>query len=186
VCVKFKSEEYELGMPTDFGAYSNNYPVRGARSGEQVQCVFGLLDHRFEVITVLVLTGSESDYGALLEFSPSPSSAVTSILSRVGVSFISTDQACSTAEEEIPDYDFEKVRSDARAQWNDVLGRVKVRFGDAGERTTAKQKELVEHFYSSVSLSVNSGELAMNELYRTHIAPADCESPLLAVMNDSG
>jgi putative alpha-1,2-mannosidase len=150
------------------------------------------LDHRFEVLTVLVLTGSGSEHGALLEFSPSLSSTITSILSRIDVSFIYTDQACSTAEEEIPDYDFEKVESDARAQWNDVLRRVKVRFGDAGERTTEKQKELVEHFYSSVSLSVNSGELAMNDtlraisLYRTQIAPADCESLLLAVMNDRG
>ncbi|KAJ2917985.1 hypothetical protein MD484_g2436, partial [Candolleomyces efflorescens] len=141
VCVTFRGEGYELGKPTEFGAYSNNYPVRGARSGEQVYLSSG------------------SEHGALLEFTPSPTSGVTSILARVGVSFISTDQACSTAEEEIPDYDFEKVKSEARAQWNDVLGRVKVGFGDAGQRTTEKQKELVEHFYSS--------------LYRTHIAPAD-------------
>jgi putative alpha-1,2-mannosidase len=79
------------------------------------------------------------------------------------VSFISTDQACSTADS---DYNFEKVKSDTRAQWNDVLGRVKDKFGDAGERTTEKQKELVEHFYSSVSLSVNSRELAMNDTLR--------------------
>jgi putative alpha-1,2-mannosidase len=155
VCVTFKGDGYELGNPTEYGVYSNNYPVRGARSGEQVYLsAFGFLGHRFEVLTLLVFPGSGSEHGALLEFTPSPSSAVTSILARVGVSFISTDQACSTAEEEIPDYDFEKVKSDARAQWNDVLGRVKVRFGDAGERTTEKQKELVEHFYSSVSLSV--------------------------------
>jgi hypothetical protein len=113
---------------------------------------------------VLVLTGSGSEHGASLEFSPSPSSAViTSILSRVYMSFISTDQACSTAEEETPDYDFEKVKSDARAQWNDILGRVEVRFGDAGERTTEKQKELVERFYSPVSLLVKSKELAVND-----------------------
>ncbi|KAJ2924654.1 hypothetical protein H1R20_g12427, partial [Candolleomyces eurysporus] len=143
VCVTFRGEGYELGKPTEYGAYSNNYPVRGARNGEQVYLSSG------------------SEHGALLEFIPSPSSSVTSILARVGVSFISTDQACSSAEEEIQDYDFERVKSEARAQWNDVLGRVRVRFGDAAERTTEKEKELVEHFYSS--------------LYRTHIAPADSD-----------
>lgn len=78
----------------------------------------------------------------------------TAILARVGVSFISTAQACSNAEEEIPDFDFDGVQSEARAQWNEILGRVQV-------GTEGVDNEIVELLYSS--------------LYRIHIVPADCE-----------
>lgn len=79
--------------------------------------------------------------------------ATTSILARVGVSFISSEQACANAEEEIPDFDFERVRSASRAQWNELLGRVQV-------DTTNVDPEIVDLFYSS--------------FYRTHLSPADC------------
>ncbi len=77
----------------------------------------------------------------------------TSILARVGVSFISSEQACANAEEEIPDFDFERVRSASRAQWNELLGRVQV-------DTSNVDPEIVDLFYSS--------------FYRTHLSPADC------------
>lgn len=79
--------------------------------------------------------------------------ATTSILARVGVSFISSEQACANAEEEIPDFDFERVRSASRSQWNELLGRVQV-------DTTNVDPEIVDLFYSS--------------FYRTHLSPADC------------
>lgn len=77
----------------------------------------------------------------------------TSILARVGVSFISSEQACANAEEEIPNFDFERVRSASGAQWNELLGRVQV-------DTTNVDPEIVDLFYSS--------------FYRTHLSPADC------------
>lgn len=78
----------------------------------------------------------------------------TSILARVGVSFISPDQACANAEEEIPDFNLDRVRSSARAQWNELLGRIQV-------KTDNVDPEIVSLLYSSA--------------YRTHISPADCE-----------
>jgi putative alpha-1,2-mannosidase len=78
----------------------------------------------------------------LFTWNPAPSGKTT-ILARVGVSFISSDQACANAEEEIPDFDFDKVHSDARAQWNDLLGRVQVDM-------TGIPKETAQLFYSSV------------------------------------
>ncbi|KAF8832765.1 hypothetical protein HHX47_DHR1001504 [Lentinula edodes] len=101
--------------------------------------------------------GSPSEYGscgssgALLTFQPA-TNGTTSILVRVGVSFISSAQACSNAEEEISDWDFERVHSDALAQWNELLGRVQV-------DPTGVEEEKIQLFYSS--------------LYRTHIVPAD-------------
>jgi putative alpha-1,2-mannosidase len=61
------------------------------------------------------------------------------------VSLISSAQACANAEEEIPDFDFEKVRADSRKQWNELLGRVQVDM-------TGVDKETVQLFYSSVSV----------------------------------
>ena len=83
--------------------------------------------------------------GALFTFSPAPAGNTTTILVRVGVSLISSSQACTNAEEEIPDFDFDSVHAANRAQWNELLGRVQV-------DTTGVPLETVQLFYSSVSL----------------------------------
>jgi putative alpha-1,2-mannosidase len=63
---------------------------------------------------------------------------------RSGVSLISTKQACENAETEIPDFDMINVANAARAQWNDLLGRVEVEIAHG-------QEDLRILFYSSVS-----------------------------------
>ena len=63
---------------------------------------------------------------------------------RSGVSLISTEQACDNAETEIPDFDIINIANAARAQWNDLLGRVEVEIGNG-------QDDLRVLFYSSVS-----------------------------------
>ena len=55
--------------------------------------------------------------------------ASTEIIARVGVSFISTDQACSNAEREIPDFDFEAVHTAAVQAWSETLGVVSIKPG---------------------------------------------------------
>jgi predicted alpha-1,2-mannosidase len=45
---------------------------------------------------------------------------------RVGMSFISIDQACSNAESEIPDYDFDGVHEAAVQAWTDTLSPIEV------------------------------------------------------------
>lgn len=48
------------------------------------------------------------------------------ILARVGVSFISVDQACSNAEKEIPEFDFDAVHTAAKDAWTDHLSSISV------------------------------------------------------------
>jgi putative alpha-1,2-mannosidase len=92
-------------------------------------------------------TGFVSQLGALLTFSRNPDvNKKTTILARVGVSFISAEQACSNAESEIPNFDFEGTQITARAQWNELLSRVQV-------GTKGVDKEIVELFYSSVGMT---------------------------------
>ena len=53
-----------------------------------------------------------------------------SILAKVGMSFISVDKACSNAENEITDFDFEGVKSAAEEAWVDTLSPIEVVPGD--------------------------------------------------------
>lgn len=78
---------------------------------------------------------------------------------RVGMSFISTEQACHNAETEIPDWDFAKLKKTAEDAWHDKLGVVSV-------DRTGVDKDLLTTFWSAV--------------YRTWISPQDYtgENPL--------
>uniref|UniRef100_A0A0W0FVN3 Glycoside hydrolase family 92 protein n=1 Tax=Moniliophthora roreri TaxID=221103 RepID=A0A0W0FVN3_MONRR len=96
-------------------------------------------------------TGFRSELGALFGWNLAPSGQ-TKILVRVGVSFINADKACANAEQDIPDFDFNQVQAESRAEWNELLGRIQV-------DTEGVPEDTVKLFYSS--------------LYRTHISPAD-------------
>ncbi|KAF8858207.1 hypothetical protein BDZ45DRAFT_403710 [Acephala macrosclerotiorum] len=61
--------------------------------------------------------------GAWTQFNASENNE---ILVRVGVSFISNEQACSNAEKEIPDFGFDDVRSSAEDAWREKLGVLEV------------------------------------------------------------
>ena len=52
------------------------------------------------------------------------------IVVRVGLSFISADQACANAEKEIPDFDFDATHEAAVQAWTDTLGVIEVVPGD--------------------------------------------------------
>ncbi|CAG8575968.1 11793_t:CDS:10, partial [Acaulospora morrowiae] len=73
------------------------------------------------------------------------------VKSRVGISFISAKQACLNAQEEIPNWDFEKTKKHAVDAWERELKKIKVK----GE----VRNNLKKIFYSGI--------------YRTMIMPSD-------------
>lgn len=81
------------------------------------------------------------------------------ILVRVGVSLISTDQACSNAADEIPTGDFEAVKATAETAWRNKISTITV-------STTGIDKDSLTNFYSGI--------------YRTMVNPQDYtgENPL--------
>ncbi|KXJ89166.1 family 92 glycoside hydrolase [Microdochium bolleyi] len=95
--------------------------------------------------------------GAYVRFHPPQQS--DQILARVGLSFISTRQACSNAEKEIPGFDFASVRSDAEEAWRVKLGHVSI---------------------DSTGVDVSLQRLFWSGLYRSFISPQDYtgENPL--------
>ncbi|KAI5303983.1 hypothetical protein KEM56_006988 [Ascosphaera pollenicola] len=81
------------------------------------------------------------------------------LLVRVGISFISTQQACQNAEREQPDFDFESTVSAARAAWADKFSVISV-------DNEGISKDMQISFWSA--------------LYRSFISPQDYtgENPL--------
>ncbi|MEV4732715.1 hypothetical protein [Saccharopolyspora sp. NPDC049426] len=45
------------------------------------------------------------------------------VVARIGISFVSADNARANAESEQGGRDFEEIRDGTRAAWNDMLGR---------------------------------------------------------------
>ncbi|CAG8576155.1 3656_t:CDS:2, partial [Dentiscutata heterogama] len=87
--------------------------------------------------------------GAILGFDTTkPMQSV--IKSRVGISFMSVDQACKNAQEEIPNWDFDLTREKAVEAWEVELEKIQVTDGT---------DDLKKIFYSN--------------LYRTMITPSD-------------
>jgi putative alpha-1,2-mannosidase len=95
--------------------------------------------------------------GAYVRFNAPPGGR--HIMARVGMSFISTEQACKNAEREIPDFDFKKTLATAEAAWKEKLSVVEIDSGGVDEG-------LLKTFWSGI--------------YRTMISPQDYtgENPL--------
>jgi len=53
---------------------------------------------------------------------------------RYGISFISVEQAKKNLQREIPDWGLEKVAAEAKARWNETLGRIAVEGGTEAQR----------------------------------------------------
>jgi putative alpha-1,2-mannosidase len=81
------------------------------------------------------------------------------ILARVGVSLISSDQACSSAEKEVPTFDFEATQTAAESMWRENISPIKV-------STSGVNSSMLTNFYSGI--------------YRTMVNPQDYtgENPL--------
>ncbi|MBN1384482.1 MAG: GH92 family glycosyl hydrolase [Elusimicrobia bacterium] len=57
------------------------------------------------------------------------------ILMKVGISFVSIEGARKNLEAEIPDWDFERVRNEAKESWNERLKKIRVEGGSDKQKT---------------------------------------------------
>ncbi len=80
--------------------------------------------------------------GAFVRFEPADDGAP--VLALVGVSFISSAQACASAEAEIPAYDFDGVRQAASDAWAAKLGSISISTGGGIDDS------LPTNFYSGI------------------------------------
>jgi putative alpha-1,2-mannosidase len=68
------------------------------------------------------LIGDVMESGALFSFTGSP----TRVIVRVGVSFLSEQQACANAESEIGTATFDQIQAQSKTLWNERLSRIEI------------------------------------------------------------
>ncbi|KAL5528179.1 hypothetical protein ACEPAF_7315 [Sanghuangporus sanghuang] len=73
-------------------------------------------------LSVNLIGGTPYESGALFSFEDNTDTVVI----RVGVSFVSADQACANAESEVGDATFEEIVARSKALWQDKLRRIEI------------------------------------------------------------
>ena len=68
------------------------------------------------------LIGDVMESGALFSFAGSP----TQVIIRIGVSFLSEQQACANAESEISTATFNQIQAQNKVVWNERLSRIEI------------------------------------------------------------
>lgn len=127
----FFCADFEGGKIRDTGVFMNN------RAGSEPKSLR------------LPNDGNTVPGGAWVQFHPPKSNQIQA---RVGLSFISTEQACRNAEREIPDFNFQNVKQAAEKAWREKLSTIKV-------NNTGVSKSLQRTFWSGI--------------YRTLLSPQD-------------
>lgn len=92
----------------------------------------------------LKITRSINNYplpgGGFIRFTSNPTDG---ILARIGVSLISSEQACASAESEIPSFDFSATHDLAESAWREKLSPISV-------STTGVNSSLLTNFFSGI------------------------------------
>ena len=101
-----------------------------------------------------LIGGTPYQSGALFSYDDDPED----IILRVGVSFVSADQACTNAVEEIGSRSFEEIVNDSGGLWNAKLGKIEIDL-------SGTPADIIEMLYTS--------------LYRASLTPVSI--PLAAI-----
>ncbi|PPQ72207.1 hypothetical protein CVT24_002364 [Panaeolus cyanescens] len=133
---------YDFSRPSavEFGTYLS--------SSTSTPTNFTFISNNTNLIFTFSSGVSPIQAGVLLGFS----SSSNTVAARFGVSFKGLDQACSNAEQEVPDYNWQRVQEASRAKWEDILQRVETDVG-------TEDANVVQLLYSS--------------LYRASLVPAN-------------
>lgn len=108
----------------------------GKETRQYFYAVFSKPFHSYQTWQDGNLTHEATQTGEHIGFvSDSPTSTNESIEVRVGISYISEEQARRNLEREIPDWNFERIKSETRAVWNKALDGVQTVGGTESQRT---------------------------------------------------
>ncbi|WMJ87124.1 GH92 family glycosyl hydrolase [Anaerocolumna sp. MB42-C2] len=94
-----------------------------------------------------------NDIGAVLSFD---AKASTPLQIKVGVSPVSSVQAKKDMYKEMSDWDFDAVYNNAKAAWNDVLGKVKIENSAVSDPDGKLKKLFYTHLYHMFTTPVNA------------------------------
>ena len=82
---------------------------------------------------------------------------------KVGVSYVSSANAAQNAASEIPGWDFDRVRQDARADWNEHLNHVEVKGGSLHDRRAFYTELYHAMMFPSVFNDVNGEYIGFDD-----------------------
>ena len=97
-------------------------------------------------LSINLIGGPPYQSGALFSFANNPAQ----VLIRVGVSFVSADQACQNAETEVGDSSFDEIVNASKALWQEKLSKIEIDVKNTPENVT---------------------ELLYSSLYRSFLTP---------------
>ncbi|KAJ3981405.1 glycoside hydrolase family 92 protein [Lentinula detonsa] len=78
------------------------------------------------------LIGDHYEYGALFSYAGTPEE----IIIRVGISFVSTDQACANAESEVGTSSFDDIMAQSKVLWNEKLSSIQIDLANTAPNVT--------------------------------------------------
>lgn len=105
------------------------------------------------------INGAPPPAGAFVRFT-----SKDPVLARVGLSFISSEQACTLAESEIPEFGFDDTKTAAEESWREKLAPISVSTEGVGE-------DALKNFYSGI--------------YRTMMSPQNYTGVVPMVSEDT-
>ncbi len=114
--------------------------VRKSRSWANNQAVYFVIDFSKRITGAWSPSTDRGDFKDKRAFFRFPSDDVgrdsgEPILVKVAISYVSIEGARKNLEAELPGWDFEKVRADAKAAWNKELSKIEVSGGTADQTT---------------------------------------------------
>ena len=115
----------------DYGVWKASIPAGQSRKREAIESVaYDKLVARAEILAQAVEV--EGDHlGFFTEF---PTTAGEVVTCKAGISFTSIEGARANLATEIPGWDFDAVRAQARKLWNDALAKVRIDGGSEAQR----------------------------------------------------
>ena len=144
-----------------FCGTANRYKVYFVLQADSAAAAAGTFDE------MQVSPGSSSGRGprtgAYLSFNPDK----TTVHIKVGISYVSVANAELNMNREIPGWDLEKVRQDARSAWNAVLSHAQVSGGTAADRTVFYTALYHAMLHPSVNSDVNGEYIGFDEKVHT-------------------
>jgi predicted alpha-1,2-mannosidase len=101
-------------------------------------------------------------------FTEFETSAGEQVLMKTGISFVSEEGARENLEADIPDWDFDRVREQTRALWDEALGRITVTGGTEAQRSifyTALYHTMIDpRMFSDVDGKYVGGDRQVHEI----------------------
>ncbi|KAH8556792.1 glycosyl hydrolase family 92-domain-containing protein [Umbelopsis sp. PMI_123] len=86
------------------------------------------------------------------------------LVTRIGISFVSESQACSSAEEEVPTFDFDYTHMAAKKIWQDTLNKIYVDGGTEDDKVLF-YSSFYRHFISPVNKTGENPKWESSEPY---------------------